>query len=373
MLIGKIDGQLTEYIYPAPAFTDEERKKQQNRLTDTHIAQPAVGASDLSVYKLLNRFGVTPNMVAGHSYGEYVALCAAGSISPADLIKISEIRGRILSYTNGDGRGSMAAFACSTAQANKVLAQCPGVTLANINSPNQCVVSGEASKVAAAVELAKKAGLQAKEIAVSQAFHSAHMKHSQEPLKQALNELEFHAPRIPVYSNIDAQPYKADKAAIVSQLVDHIVKPVDFVAEVKSMRDAGATIFVEVGPNSVLTGLADSILQEHGEQYLALSSDRTGRSSLVHFLHTLGQLAAYGQPVDIERLFSGRISTADCLTLKSTPHVDTSGKKGLTYLVNSSRVQRIMQRKIRRPLRSVQRWCLRCQQRDLRTRKWEHQ
>src|SRR5262249_33464189 len=156
-----------------------------------------------------------PHMAAGHSYGEYVALWSAGVMSEADLIKISEIRGRILSHTNGDGRGSMAALSCSVQTAQKIVDQCKGITLANINSPNQCVVSGEAGKIQEVLSVAQKAGVQAKEIAVSQAFHSSFMAHSQKPLRAALNELSLSAPAFDVYCNTDAKKYEGDAGKVV--------------------------------------------------------------------------------------------------------------------------------------------------------------
>ena len=81
-------------VFPPPAFTDAEKSEQMCALTNTHVAQPAIGAADLGMLKLLRSFGLAPAMVAGHSYGEYVALHAAGVFSESDLFKISEIRGQ---------------------------------------------------------------------------------------------------------------------------------------------------------------------------------------------------------------------------------------------------------------------------------------
>jgi acyl transferase domain-containing protein/NAD(P)H-dependent flavin oxidoreductase YrpB (nitropropane dioxygenase family) len=341
-LRGRLAKALTEYIYPPPTFTDADRTCRQQELTDTQVAQPAVGAADMAMFKLLSALGVKPHMTAGHSYGEYVALCAAGAMSETDLYRISEQRGRILSQSNGDGRGSMAAFACNVETAEKILAHCPGVTLANINSPTQCVVSGEHAKIEAAVETAKKAGVQAKEIAVSQAFHSSHMAHAQAPLKSALQQIALTPPTIPVFCNTDGQIYAGTTTEIVDRLTAHIVRPVNFVGEVLNMQCAGATIFVEVGPGSVLGGLTEAILQPTAAPYLMLSCDRAGRNGITQLQHTLAQLAAYGLPIDLERLFAGRITALECLNLKNMPVVETAGnKRGLTYMVNSYRVRRV--------------------------------
>lgn len=337
----KLPKLLSNYIYPPPAFSDAEKSAQQQALTDTRIAQPAVGAIDIAVFKVLRRFGLKPNMVAGHSYGEYAALAAAGAITEEELYRISEKRGEILAHENGDGRGSMAALSCPRSVAEKIISHCPGIVLANINSPVQCVASGGASKIKELLELAKAAGIQAREIAVSQAFHSPHMAHSQRPLKDALSQLKVKAPSIPVYSNLDGQPHPQNGSQIIDRLTEHVVKPVDFVEEVRQMQKDGATIFVEVGPGTVLSGLADAILQQAGAPYMVLSVDRAGRNGIVQLMHTLGQLAAYGKGLDLEPLFAGRMTAADCLSLKQPTTTESTGKRSLTYLINSVRIERL--------------------------------
>ena len=101
-------------------------------------------------------------MVAGHSYGEYVALCAAGSLSEADLLRISETRGRLLSEKNGSSAGTMAAVSSDAAAIKKIMDKLSGITLANINSPTQCVISGELASIDNAVSVCKENGLAAK-------------------------------------------------------------------------------------------------------------------------------------------------------------------------------------------------------------------
>ena len=330
---------LNALVYPPPAFTEEEKAAQASALTNTHIAQPAIGAADLGMLKLLRSFGLAPDMVAGHSYGEYVALHAAGVFEESELFKISEVRGRLLSEKNGGGKGTMAAVAGQVEQVNKVLQETPGVTLANINSPKQCVVAGEEAAVQNALEAFKKHGVVAKLIPVSQAFHSSHMKHAQAPLEKALAAIPLLEPALPVYCNTDSELYA--KSSVVQKLTKHIVEPVDFARQLRKMYEDGARLFVEVGPGSVLGGLTEATLSEStGSNYVAVSS---GRGGLANLLHCLAILAANGQKIDIGRLFSARtkaFETARKFGRNLTAH-ESQRSRTLLYLVNSAHIKRV--------------------------------
>ena len=100
---------LSRYIFPPPSFTEEERERRQAQLTDTHVAQPALGATELAYLRVLRALGVEPAMTAGHSYGEFVALCAAGSLTEDDLLRLSEARGRCMRDAAAGRSGAMAA------------------------------------------------------------------------------------------------------------------------------------------------------------------------------------------------------------------------------------------------------------------------
>jgi malonyl CoA-acyl carrier protein transacylase len=337
----KLNAPLSSFIFPQPAFTDIERAAQNKALTNTHIAQPAVGAADIAMLSLLRALNVKPDMVAGHSYGEYVALCAAGAFSEDDLYYISETRGRLLADKKGNQNGSMAAVSSDVAQVKEVLNKLSGVTLANINSPNQCVISGEQNEIDNAISVCKENGLAAKMIAVSQAFHSSHMLHAKEPLKAALDEMDIKATQIPVYSNTDGNVYPPSPSHIAQKLSDHIVSPVDFVTEIENMYANGARIFVEVGPGSILTGLVTSILQKQpGKEFLAIATDRAQRNGLLQLLHTLAQLASYGVAVDPGILFRNRIDERQSI-LDTQNSGAVPAKSKLLFSVNSVAIKRI--------------------------------
>lgn len=339
ILSNEFQKPLYDYIYPPPAFSDEEKKAQHKDLTDTKIAQPAVGAADLAMLSLLTAMGIAPDMVAGHSYGEYVALCAAGALKENDLIKISAERGRLLSR-NRSGAGAMAAVACDAQTVREFLDKMPGVTLANLNAPQQCVISGQKIEVEAALAKLNESGINARFIPVSQAFHSPQMHDACQPLKDALRQLQIQAARIPVYSNEDGGVYPEGVSAIIEKLSDHVISPVDFVNEIRQMYEAGGRIFVEVGPQAVLTGLAESILKEDGRgDALVVPTDRNGRHGITQLQHAIGQIAAQGVAIDLGILFRNRTDEKQALNqLQPTMKPLGTQRPRLLFSVNSVKI-----------------------------------
>ncbi len=139
------------------AFTPEQEKQAKEALTRTDVAQPALGAASLGMFRLLNRLGVQADLFAGHSYGDYVALCAAGALSSEDLIRLSHERGRIILEATERMPGAMAAIEADADTVAAVLDELDGVMAANLNSPNQTVISGSEEGIAAALECFQQA------------------------------------------------------------------------------------------------------------------------------------------------------------------------------------------------------------------------
>jgi len=334
-LQGVLPRSLASYIFPPPAFDKESQEKYLQELTDTRIAQPAVGAAGIAAFQLLSQLGIKADCTAGHSYGEYVALCAAGAMSVKDLIRISELRGRLLT-AKVENNGTMAAVTAERHEVEKLLSTMAGITLANINAPNQCVISGDKDAVIDAVSAFKNQKIAARTISVSQAFHSQYMEHAKEPLKQALQAIAMSAPRIPAYSNTDAGTYSNSTDEIVNRLAEHIVKPVDFVSQIKRMQADGAYYFIEVGPGSVLTNLTSSILQD--TPHLAVAIDRSGKNGITQLLNALAQLWSHGVEFDARGLYEGRIEQIPAPAESST--TGANGKPKLLYLIDSANINK---------------------------------
>ncbi|GIJ25223.1 hypothetical protein Vqi01_03850 [Micromonospora qiuiae] len=305
LLAKRWDEPLSRRVFPAPVFTPEQARAQSEALARTDVAQSALGVMELAYLGLLRQAGVAPDLVAGHSYGEFVALAAAGCLPEDDLLRLSEARGRFIREESADG-----AMAAAHATPDDLRPHLDGsdLVVANLNSPTQTVVSGQRASVDAFVERCQAAGIAVRTLPVSCAFHSPLMAPARDRLAELLRATEFAAPRIPVYANTTAAAYPGDPAELADLLAEHLVRPVRFVEQVEAMFAAGARVFVEVGPRNILSGLVSGILGDR--PHLAVPMDVPGRPALATMLDCLAALAVEGAPVDVRRWFDGR-STGD--------------------------------------------------------------
>ncbi|HTN44671.1 MAG TPA: beta-ketoacyl synthase N-terminal-like domain-containing protein, partial [Nitrospiria bacterium] len=329
--------RLSSYVFPPPRFFPEEEKASQQALTQTNVAQPAIGAADMALFALMKEFGIAPDMTAGHSYGEYAALCAAGAFDEETLYRISEARGRIiLEAAAGRDLGTMAAVEADREAVSEALKTMEGIFMANLNSPKQTIVSGTRPAVERAIEDFKAKGVGARPIPVACAFHSPLVAPAKEPFRAFLETLDFKPPRIEVFSNSLAAPHTKDPSAIVANLAEHLTRPVEFVREIEAMYAAGARTFVEIGPRNVLTALCQQILGDRPHR--ALATDSPGRSGLTQLEHVLAQLFIAGLAVNLDPLFRGRAVARldlDAPEMKAVPEVLSP----TTWLVNGGRAR----------------------------------
>ncbi len=298
------EARLSRQIYPPERFSPDEEAAARAALTRTQIAQPALGAVEIGLWRLLDALGVEADMMAGHSYGEYVALHAAGVLSTRDLLLTSEARGRFIAAAAAGGElGTMAAVMADGEAVAGALGDRPEIVLANFNGPMQTVISGSRAAVEAAVRDLEGKGLEVKMLPVAAAFHSPLMAPAREPLAAFLDRLGWAAPCCPVYANVTGRPHAGDPDAIRAQMADHLIQPVRFVQTIQAMHDDGARVFLEVGPKSVFSDLVRSILGDR--PHVAAALDGTG-GGLKGFLNGLAALVAAGLPVRLDRLFRGR-------------------------------------------------------------------
>jgi [acyl-carrier-protein] S-malonyltransferase len=236
--------------------TEEELKLTAN-------TQPAILTCSVAVYRVLAEKGLKPDFVAGHSLGEYSALVAAGALKFADAVRLVRKRGTYMQDAVPAGVGAMAAImglspavvadACKRASEGEIC------SAANLNSPDQTVISGHAGAVKRAVELASQAGAKrAVILAVSAPFHSALMASAQDRLEKDLKQIEFTALRVPLVTNVDADTIETGDEARHA-LIRQVTAPVRWEESVRLLIDEGVNTFVEVGPGRVLTGLLRQI------------------------------------------------------------------------------------------------------------------
>ncbi|NTV11935.1 MAG: ACP S-malonyltransferase, partial [Zoogloea sp.] len=305
LLADRLPQALSRFIYPVPVFSDEARTRQQIALNATQVAQPALGVVEVAALEVLKSYGIAPDFVAGHSYGEYVALHAAGVIPTDDFLRLSEIRGRLSAEASECSPGSMAAVDLDEAGVKALVERHSlDVSLANLNAPDQTIIAGSIEAIDAAAAMLGKESVRVTKLPVTAAFHSPAMQSACEPLAAALAGIEFRPGRIPVFSNTTTQPYPESADEQRALLVSHFTQPVRFVEEIEHLYEAGARVFVEVGPGLVLSGLVDRILGERS--HAALGMDVAGRSGWLQLAHVLGQLYSLGLPVDFGTWFKGR-------------------------------------------------------------------
>jgi [acyl-carrier-protein] S-malonyltransferase len=263
--------------------TDEELKLTAN-------TQPAILAVSVAALRVLAERGVTADYVAGHSLGEYSGLVAAGSLNFADAVKLVRKRGTYMQEAVPAGQGAMAAIMglspTVVLDVCKRAAQGEVCSAANLNSPEQTVISGHAGAVKRAVEIASQSGAKrAVMLAVSAPFHSELMKPAQEKLEKDLASIKFADLQMPLVTNVDADTIRQGEEAR-SALVRQVTMPVRWEESMRMLLDEGVNTFVEVGPGKVLTGLMRQIersvttLNVEDEKSLAATLDKiTGAKS----------------------------------------------------------------------------------------------
>lgn len=238
-----------------------EGTEEALRLTEN--TQPSILTVSVAAWRALEKRGVIPDFAAGHSLGEYSALVAAGALDFGAAVKLVRGRGRYMQEAVPPGVGAMAAIlgiaGAEVGEICKKAAQGEIVSPANLNSPEQTVISGHAAAVKRAVEMASQEGAKrAVILAVSAPFHCALMAPAQKRLEPDLRATAFHTLRFPVVNNADAEAVTLGDEAREA-LIRQVTLPVRWLDSVHEMIEAGVTIFVEVGPGKVLSGLLRQI------------------------------------------------------------------------------------------------------------------
>lgn len=234
----------------------------EEELNMTENTQPAIMATSMAVWKVLEKQGpieAQALLVAGHSLGEYAALCAAGAFSITDAALLLDIRGRAMQQAVPFGEGLMAAIIGPDFADVKAAADEAGCEVANDNSPGQVVISGKKEAVLKAMEIAKEKGAKkAVELAVSAPFHCSLMQPAAEVMQEALEKIIILEPKIPVICNVTAEATQ-DVEVIRQNLVSQVCGTVKWRESVKKMEKLGVQSQIEIGNGKVLSGLVKRI------------------------------------------------------------------------------------------------------------------
>ena len=293
------DLHIARSVYPLPTFDDEERARREAHLTHTANAQPALAAVNRGLLDVLRRFSVAPDMVAGHSHGELVALHAAGVLDADALDAVSKLRGTLMAGNGGD-RGTMLAVFALLADIETLIAEERlDVVLANRNAPGQGVLSGPRSAIQRAEEACRQRSISTSRLSVGAAFHGPLVAPAAKDLRAGLEAVTFGTARVSVLANSTAQPYPSAPALAKDLLAQQLALPVRFTDVVETLWSEGARAFVEVGPKSALTGMVRAILGTR--QFTAVAVDAgSKRGGLFDFAQVLCRLAALGHAVTLD-------------------------------------------------------------------------
>ncbi len=292
-LLGK---PLSEYIFVDKTDADAVAQAEDD-LRQTAITQPAVLATDLALTRLLSAYGIKPDFTMGHSLGEYGALLAADALPFADALEAVSARGREMTRFAPEDKGRMAAVFAPLEEIERILKTVSGnVVIANVNSNHQAVIGGASKPVEQAMEAFQKAGYDVTPLSVSHAFHTTIVASASEPLRRVLARLHLTSPRLPIVANTSGEFYPMGPD-VVPQMLDilaqQVAAPVQFVKGLRTLYQAGARVFVEVGPKKALQGFAEDVLGESGD-VVALFSNHPKIGDVPAFNQALCGLYAAG-------------------------------------------------------------------------------
>jgi polyketide-type polyunsaturated fatty acid synthase PfaA len=287
---------LAELVYPRSGFTAAERQDQERELRSTSVAQPALALVSLAGLAVLQRLSLVPAAVAGHSFGELVALHAAGVFDRDVLLDLSSARGRAMQSC--DPGGGMLAVAADAATVSLLLQEHGdgAIVVANDNHPHQTVLSGSLKGLERIAPHLAQAGLSTHQLNVAAAFHSPDVSGAAETFGTHLRKHRFLSPRLPVISNVTAAAYGDDPEEVQNLLSDQMARRVRFRETIEALYEQGCRFFLEVGAGDVLSRLTAKCLA--GRSHVAISLDQQGADGLQPFWRAMGQLSVLGFQLD---------------------------------------------------------------------------
>ncbi|MGW5015369.1 type I polyketide synthase, partial [Micromonospora chalcea] len=291
---------LKEVLFAAEGSAEAEL------LDRTVFTQAGLFAVEVALFRLVESFGVAPDLVGGHSIGEVTAAHVAGVLSLADACVLVAARGRLMQALPAGG--GMLAVAAAEADVLATLDGLTGVGVAAVNGPTSVVVSGAVEALDEVERVWRGRGVRTRRLSVSHAFHSPLMEPMLDEFRVVLDGLTFEAPALPVVSNVTGAPADVDEIRSPDYWVRHVREAVRFADGVAALRAAGVDTFLEIGPRSVLTALVGDILPAD-DGVLAGAAQRADRPESRALLAVLSELHVNGVPVDWATLYAGAGAT----------------------------------------------------------------
>ena len=298
-MIEVLEGESLSSFVLRKGLIEEELAEAEHKLKQTEYTQPAMLTADLAIEAALNAHGHIPDMVAGHSLGEYAALMSAGILDMDGALRAAAARGTEMGSVVIDDKGLMASVTAPYSRITEVIDNIDGyVIAANKNSPKMTVIAGETAPVNAAMAELEADGFVCVALQTSHAFHSRIVAPANKPLRRFLEGLDIRWPSIPITSNVDGKWYPMDggsdpKSAILKKLVPQMASSVEWTKQIETMYEAGARLFIEVGPKRALTVFATQILE--GKDSYSIMTNHPKPGGIATFLSALGIMALAGK------------------------------------------------------------------------------
>ncbi len=302
-LHGQLGGSLRSFLYGKEA--------SEERLKATEVCQPVMAAVGLALQALLDRMGLQAAVALGHSLGEFAAAAAAGVLSGEEVVRLVARRGLAMVALGLKDPGAMVSAAAGPQAVADAIRSVDGAAIANLNHPQQTVISGTSQGVAAAARALEAAGIKTTPLEVSHAFHSPLMVGVAARMQELVAPLELREPKLALVSAITGARVAGDPRDI---WVRHATAPVDFVSALRSAAALGARIFLQVGAGGVLTSFAKASVESRLAAISLASREDDGLAALGA---ALGQLWALGVALDFAPLYEGR--DPQLATLPPTP------------------------------------------------------
>jgi acyl transferase domain-containing protein/phosphopantetheinyl transferase len=301
----------SDWVYPRPAFSDEERGAAEGRLMQMDIAVEAVLTANQAMHGLLERIGLRPDACVGHSTGEYSAAYAAGVLVIDTEEQFFEFcRGLHRCYSEAESqdhlpRAVLLTVAAERERVEEIAREAGGdLFVAMDNCPHQAVLVGESAAVERAREIAARESLIYGELPYDRAVHTPLFDRYADDLREVFDGVTVGPSSTALWSCTTAAPYPDEEAAVRELFVDHWTHPVEFRGTIEALYDQGARVFVEAGPRGNLTGFLDDILR--GRSYCAVPADLPRRSGIAQLNHLVAMLSAHGVDMDAAYLYERR-------------------------------------------------------------------